>query len=166
MSTERVEVYAQLYRTGTETVKAAAKTVPEDKRMHQIAEGKGHPLWQMGHLAFAHDRIINQIFLGGESVIPEEYTAMFAPDLMKGKAPTGNAGDYPSWDEVLDNYDKATANTLELIDGLSDEELPGELKGEAAQRTRDYFGSLERALMMMGLHAAHHRGQIGLISAL
>jgi len=166
MAKDRVEVYTQLYRTGTETVKTAAESVPEDKRLHQIAEGKGHPLWQMGHLAFAHDRIINQIFLGGESVVPDEYTGMFAPELMKGNAPTGNAADYPSWDEVLENYDKASANTIELIEGLSDEELPGGLKGEAAQRTKDYFGSLERALMMMGLHAAHHRGQIGLLSAL
>lgn len=166
MSKERIEVYAQMFKTAAKTTKEVAGNVPEDKRLHQIAQGKGHPLWQMGHLIWAHDLIINQWFLGGESVVPAEYSGIFAPEIMKGKTPSAEASDYPSWDDVMDNYDKACAKTIELLEGLSDEDLPGELRGNVSERVRSVFGKLGESLISMSLHEAHHRGQIGLISAL
>lgn len=166
MGTEQVEVLAKMYKTAVESVKEVAEKVPEDKRLHQIAEGKSHPLWHMGHLTWAHDLIINRWFLGGESVVSAEYAGVFAPEIMKGKTPTANASDYPTWDEVMDSYSNACAKTIELIQGLSDEDLPGELKGDVPDQARSFFGKLGDSLIGMGLHEAHHRGQIALINAL
>ncbi|MDK1020711.1 MAG: DinB family protein [Candidatus Hydrogenedentes bacterium] len=166
MGKERIEVFANIYKAAAKSLKETAEKVAEETRLHQIAEGKGHPLWQMGHLSWAHDFIINQWFLGGESVISAEYSAVFAPEVMKGKTPTAKASDYPSWDEVMESYDKACARTIELIEGLSDEDLPGGLRGDVSERARSHFGNMGEALMMMSLHDAHHRGQIALIDAL
>lgn len=166
MTKEKIEVYSNMYRAAATSLKETAEKVPEDKRLHQIAEGKGHPLWFVGHLTFARDRIVNQWFLGGGSLIPPEFRDVFAPEMMKGKTPTANAADYPSWNEVLDSYKKVCDRTDELIDGLSDADLSGGLKGEVSDKAREVFGLLGDALLMMSLHDAHHRGQIALISAL
>ncbi len=166
MGKERIEVFANMYKAAAKSVRETAEKVPEDKRLHQIAQGKGHPLWLVGHLTFARDRIINQWFLGGESLIPVEFRDLFAPDMMKGKTPTANAADYPSWNEVLDSYQKVCDRTDELIDGLLDADLIKGLKGDVSDRAREIFGLLGDALMTMSLHEAHHRGQIALISAL
>lgn len=166
MGTEQVEVLAKMYKTAAKSVKETAEKVPEEKRLHQIAEGKGHPLWHVGHLTWAHDLITNQWFLGGESVVSAEYAVVFAPEIMKGKTPTAQASDYPSWDEVMDSYSNACAITIELIQGLSDEDLPGDLRGDVPEKARSFFGNLGEALMGMGLHDTHHRGQIALIGAL
>ena len=166
MGKERVEVYSQMFKAAARSLKTEAEKVPEDKRLHQIADGKGHPLWHIGHLAHGQDLIINQWLLGGESVVPAEYGAIFAPGVMGGKTPTGNADDYPSWDEVLENYDKACAKTFELLEGLSDEDLPGDLKGDVPEQARSFFGKLDESLIGMALHEGHHRGQMALIAAL
>ena len=166
MAKERVEVFANMYKAAAKSVKEAAEKVPEDKRLHQIAEGKAHPLWHVGHLAQGHDLFINQWILGGESVVSADYAGMFAPGIMGGKTPTAKASDYPAWDEVMDSYDKACAKTIELIEGLSDDDLPGDLKGDVPEQARSFFGNVGESLMGMGLHDAHHRGQIALINAL
>ena len=166
MGKERIEVYSQMFKAAARSLKTEAEKVPEDKRLRQIADGKGHPLWHMGHLAHGQDLIINQWLLGGDSVVPAEYGAIFAPGIMGGKTPTPNADDYPAWDDVLENYDKACAKTFELLEGLSDEDLPGDLKGDVPEQARGFFGKLGESLIGMGLHETHHRGQIALICAL
>ena len=166
MGKERVEVYSDLYKAGAKSTKDVAEKVPEDKRLHQIAEGKAHPLWHVGHLAQGHDLFINQWILGGDSVVSAEYAGIFAPGVMGGGTPTGNADDYPPWDEVMESYVKACTKTIELIEGLSDEELSGDLKGDVPEQARSFFGNLGESLMSMGLHETHHRGQIALIDAL
>ena len=50
----------------------------------QAREGKAHPLWLLGHLAFAGDNILNVITLGGEQVTPRSFNRMFAPDMLGG----------------------------------------------------------------------------------
>lgn len=140
--------------------------VPQDKRLRQAQDGKGHPLWHAGHLAHGHDLIINQWILGSDSVIPAEYGSKFSPGVMGGQNPTSNADDYPSWDDILSTYKTATAKTLELLEGISDEDLGGDLKGEVPEQARGFFGNLGESLVSMALHETHHRGQIALVCAL
>ena len=112
MSNPRVETLSAIFKSGYDTTRAEALKVPEDKRLHQIAEGKGHVLWHLGHIAQGNDVFINQWLLGGETMVPAEYHAQFAPGIMRGTTPTGNADDYPAWDDVLAQYDATVAKTL------------------------------------------------------
>ena len=61
---------------------------------------------------------------------------------------------------------QAEGAQVTTIEGLSDEDLPGDLKGDVPEQARSFFGNLEESLLGMGLHETHHRGQIALISAL
>lgn len=166
MSTDRVEVLIGMYSYGAKAAADNAAKTPEDKRLHQIAEGKGHALWQLGHLAVSHDLFINQWLLGGESQIPQDYTPKFAPAQMGGGTPTSNPDDYPSWDEVVDNLKKTCDKTIELLGTISDEDLPNPPQGNMPDAAKGFFGTLGESLIGMGMHDQHHAGQLALINGL
>lgn len=166
MSNTKAEVYAGLYEAAVKATVSAAEKVPESHRMRQVQDGKAHPVWLIGHLAHGLNLFVNQWALGGASCCPDEYAPMFAPGVAGGKPVSSNASDYPSWDELLENYKKAGAATVDLIRSLDDGELAGELKGPIPDAARGFFGNLEQTLLGMGTHDAYHRGQLGMIAAL
>lgn len=166
MSKERVNALIESYEYTFKGTEKAADGFPEAQQLYQIKDGKAHALWYMGHLALALDLFVNQWFLGGDSVIPKDYVAKFAPSVMGAGPITGNAADYPSWDEVVANYRKAGAKTIELLGALNDEDLPGELRGEVPEQARRFFGNLGQSLVGMAAHDSHHRGQIALLKGL
>lgn len=166
MSTSRTELYAELFETAINATTEAARNIPEGKRLFQAAEGKGHPLWLLGHLTNSSNLVVNMWSLGGESVLPREYGKVFSPAVAGGAPITPDASAYPAWDEVVENYEKAGAKCVEGIKTLSDDELPGDFKGKAPDQFKTHFGNLEGALRTMLLHDAYHRGQFSLLVAL
>ena len=166
MSTAQIDILKAMYQYTFKSTSELAEKVPEEKRFKQVGEGKGHPLWYVGHLALSNDLFLNQWMLGGESLIPPEYQAKFAPGVMGGGPVSSDASDYPSWDEVVANYKKTAEKTIELLGGVSDEDLDGDLKGNVPEQARSFFGNLGASLVGMGMHDSHHRGQIALINAL
>ncbi len=166
MANTRVATIADSYKYAFKNTGDLVADLSDTQRTFQAAEGKGHALWFVGHLAFSLDLIVNQWFLNGESVIPKEYGAKFAPGVMGGGPVSAQASDYPAWEEVLENYRKAGAKTLELLDGLKDEELEGDLQGNIPDQARGYFGNLGQSLIGMAAHDSHHRGQIAMLKAL
>lgn len=166
MANERVATIMDSFKYAFKRTGDLVADIPAEAQTYQAAEGKGHALWYMGHLAFSLDLIVNQWFLNGESVIPKEYGAKFAPGVMGGGPVSGNASDYPAWDEVLENYRKAGAKTLELMGALSDEDLAGDLRGDVPDQARSFFGKLGESLIGMAAHDSHHRGQIAMLKSM
>lgn len=166
MSNPRAEVYAEMLDLAVKTTATAAEGIAEDMRMSQVKEGKGHPLWFLGHSAFALNQIVNVWALGGEPVIPMEYGVSFQPKQAGGGPITTDASKYPAWNEVLENYKKAGAACVEGIKGLSDDELPGDLKGDVPEAFKNFFGNLDATLKSMIAHDAYHRGQMTLLASL
>jgi uncharacterized damage-inducible protein DinB len=165
MSQEKVQaLVASLQYTLDQTAKAAAK-VPEAARMKQLADGKAHPLWLVGHLAQALSHIVIHWTLGGAHQVPREYGKKFAPGILGGEAITANPADYPAWDEVLVTYVNTGAKALELLAELQDADLDGEPKNMPEQ-ARGVFGNMGQTLVGMIAHDSYHRGQLGLILAL
>lgn len=165
MSQAKVQALAaSLQYTVNETAKAAAK-VPEAARLKQLAEGKAHPLWLVGHLAQALDNIFIVWTLGGEHAIPKHYAKKFAPGIMGGETITGDAENYPAWDEVLEHYKTLGAQAAAMIGQLQDEELDGDPKAMPEQ-ARSFFGNLGGTLTSMIAHDSYHRGQLGMLVAL
>ncbi|MCH7959880.1 MAG: DinB family protein [Candidatus Hydrogenedentes bacterium] len=166
MSNPKSEVYAELYEAAIKATVEVAGKVPEANRMRQLQENKAHPLWLLGHLAWGMDQVTNVWVLNGEATCPEDYVGKFAPDLAGGAPITTDAGDYPAWDDVLENYQKAGAAVVEAIRALDDSELDGELKGPIPDPVRGFFGNLGQSVSSMGTHDAHHRGQMAMIGGL
>lgn len=166
MSNPKAEVYAGIFDTAIKATVAAAGNIPEAKRLYQAAEGKGHPLWFLGHATFSLNQIVNGWALGGDSVVPEEYRGPFSPGMAGGASITADASKYPSWDEVLANYEKAGAKVIEGLKALDDADLPGDLKGDVPGPAKSFFGNLESTLQSMAAHDAYHRGQMNALAGL
>lgn len=163
MSNVRIQYLQEMVKYSTNRTAKLAEKFPADKRLVQVKPGKGHALWQVGHVAVALDIITNTWILGGKPALPAEYNKKFSPGIMGGDTPSANAGDYPAFDEVLANYRKAAANTVELLNGISDEDLPGELRGPVPDTARSFFGKLGTGLTGMAMHDAHHHGQLAML---
>jgi hypothetical protein len=166
MAKDKVEVLAQAYEhAADETMKAIAK-VSEDGRAKQLQAGKAHPIWLLGHLAFATDTIVNTLCLGGTQELPPTYMQKFAPAVMGGPPITANASDYPDWDELVANYQKVMKQAAAGIRALDDADLPGGAKGNVPPAFGDFFKVLAGTLGHMADHDAYHRGQMAMIAAL
>ncbi len=163
MSKSRIEGIQEMYKYTTVHSAKAAEKFPADKRLFQVKPGKGHALWQLGHMTMALDLIVNQWVLGKDGTIPGDWVAKFAPDVMGGQDPHGDAAGYPSWDEVFDAYKKVAQRTHDLIGELSDADLAGELKGNVPPPAKSFFGNVGQTLVGMAMHDSHHEGQMALL---
>ena len=69
MSTAQVDILKAMYQYTFKHTSELIEKVSEQNRTKQLGEGKGHPLWYLGHLALSNDLFVNQWMLGGESLI-------------------------------------------------------------------------------------------------
>jgi len=166
MANERIDMLATTYEGVINATLHAAGKIPAEKRMKQPQDGKAHPLWHMGHLAFAFDVITNTMALGGTPALPAPYSTKFAPAFVGGEAITGNADDYPGWDEVVANYEKAGNSVVANIRALQDADLEGGAKGSPPEAMAEFFKVLGVTLDGMASHDSYHRGQMNLVAAL
>lgn len=164
MGRSKIEVYEKLLKTTFAETAKAAGNVPAENRMRQTKEGKGHPLWLLGHLTFATDTILNGVLLGGEMSLPEPYRKLFAPDIIGGVPVTSDAAAYPAWDDIVAQYGRVTAKALELMQSVQDADLAGGMKGRKPQGFEDFFKSFEGVLNTMLLHDTYHRGQMNMLA--
>lgn len=155
----------QLEKARAETM-AKAEGVPENCRMKQLAPGKAHPLWLIGHLGNTVNTIVLRWLLDEPSVLERDVAIMFSPDIAGGTPPTDNPADYPDWDTVVSTYDKILKSAIEGIQQkLQDEDLDKPIE-RAPEMFQAFFGNNGGALKQMVNHDAYHRGQLGLIASL
>lgn len=166
MANERAKVYYGLLKAGTDDTITRAGKAPESNRLKQAREGGSHPLWLLGHLANSLNVFV-VMWVGGEkAVTPREYGKIFMPESLGGDPITGNAADYPSWDEVFQNYQAAAAKATEIVKGLSDDDIAAALKGNVPEQYKEMFGNTEKTLGITITHDSHHRGQMALLAAM
>ena len=166
MSNPRVEYLQEMFKYSTNRTAKLAEKFPEDKRLVQLKPGKGHALWQIGHVAVSLDLITNCWIIGGKPSLPAKYSQKFSPGVMGGDDPSSDAGAYPSWEEVLAAYRGAAAQTIELLNTIADSDLPGELRGPVPDPARGFFGKLGQGLTGMAMHDSHHHGQLAMLKGL
>ncbi|NUM54981.1 MAG: DinB family protein [Candidatus Hydrogenedentes bacterium] len=164
MGRTKIEVFEKLYESTFSATTKAAANVPVEKRLTQTKDGKAHPLWLMGHLAFATDTILNGVLLGGDLTLPEQYRKVFAPGMIGGAPVTPDASAYPAWDDVVAQYERVAATTMEKLKSIKDEDLAGGMKGQTPPGFEEFFKSFEGVLSTMVTHDTYHRGQMNLLA--
>ena len=80
--------------------------------------GGNHPLWVMGHVAFGEAQLVS-VFVKGESNPLADWETMFGT----GSSPDADAAKYPSLDEVLDKFEGVRAETMRVLDSLTEFDL-------------------------------------------
>jgi hypothetical protein len=166
MASPKLDVFALLLKMCRNETLRVAGSVPPERRLFQLKEGKAHPLWLVGHLANTVNSVVLQWMLQDQSLAPKGFGRKFAPDFIGGAPVTANPDDYLPWDDVLGIYEKVLTQAIDGLAKLNDADLPNPLKGDVPEGMRDFFKTNEITLGIMIGHDSYHRGQIGLLSRL
>ena len=149
---QRLIVSLEGARNFTEGLLADFKT-PE-QWTHQLFPGANHPLWIVGHLSYVDNSYLRRV--GSPSAVRKPaYSDLFA----KGVKVSGNPGDYPPPEEVLEFARDRRKFLLEDIAGRSEADLAQPLPEGFPPFLPDY-GQL---YAFLAWHEGMHAGQITVI---
>ena len=110
--------------------------------------------WVAGHLVATLDRLLGG--LGGEPVWSPEETEAYA----RGAEPLTDPEKAIDFERIRTDLGTATERALELIGGLSDDELAAPAPFSPTSNADETVGSL---LAVLAFHQAYHTGQVGLL---
>jgi hypothetical protein len=117
----------------------------------QVHDKANHALWVAGHLGTV-DNFLISLVAPDKAVMKEGYAEKFG----MGSRPTSDPADYPDPAEVLDFMRERRQALLELLGGLSDEDLSRPAPQNAPEITPDVGSMFELAVW----HEALHAGQV------
>ncbi len=115
--------------------------------------GGNHPLWVLGHLASAEAGMIAGFIHGKENPLAK-WDKLFG----MGTEPVADAAKYPSWDELMGEFERTRANTLKLLGTYSDADLDRVLS--VPDNMKAFFGTVGQVFAMISVHTAFHTGQV------
>jgi hypothetical protein len=115
-------------------------------------KGGNHPLWVLGHLAWSEGEF-HQLM----SVRPNP-VAHWKELFSFGTEPTAEAARYPAFEVVRKAFADQRAETMRLLDSLTDEELdrPTNCPPELTQ----FIGTVGGCMLLGIVHPMAHRGQV------
>jgi hypothetical protein len=147
-----IEFIRMSLQAGEPRVLALATDMKDAPLTAPTPRGGNHPLWVMGHLAFAESRLLSYIE-GGPPALAH-WQDLFAP----GTEPSSDAARYPSMDEVISTFKSVRERTLKLLDTLTDADLDRE--SHAPPERREFAGTIGKCLMLICSHPLTHIGQL------
>jgi len=115
--------------------------------------GGNHPMWAVGHLTYSEANLIHKYARGGENPL-----AHWKEIFGEGAQPVTDAGVYPKYEEVLAEFEKIRAATLDYLGSLSDEDL--DKPTSVPEEMRAYFGTVAQCFATTIIHFGFHGGQI------
>ena len=116
-------------------------------------QGGNHPLWCLGHLAFAEGNLVHRNIKGVENPL-----AHWEKLFDQGTTPVADPSVYPSMEEVLAKFHEMRADTLALLDTLTDADL--DKPSHVPEEMRAFFGTVGQCLAAVAIHFGFHGGQI------
>ncbi|MCH9648775.1 MAG: DinB family protein [Deltaproteobacteria bacterium] len=129
----------------------------EEMRPHGVIfptpEGGGHTLWVLGHLAFIEGLVVQGFMLAQPNPLASWEELFDAGD------PTGDAGQYPPFDQVLAKCREVRESTLKLLSSLSEEDLD-RASANPPEGFEEIFGTYRLCFQFVADHWYMHRGQL------
>jgi hypothetical protein len=122
-----------------------------DEWTHQVAPGANHALWFAGHMATCDNWLI-------QLVDPKRAKPMedWDPVFSMGSRPTSNPADYPPVAEVLEAMRERRATLVEVLLGMS----PDELSAPPPEGMPDFVTDMASLAEGAIWHEAMHLGQV------
>jgi hypothetical protein len=127
-------------------MKDAALTTP-------TPNGGNHPLWVLGHLAYAEGNLINGFVQGQENPLAD-WKEMFG----QGSQPVADADKYPPFEVLMTKFQEIRANTLSVLGSLSDDDL--DKPSHAPAEIQQFFGTIAQCFAALPMHFTFHGGQV------
>ncbi len=145
-------------RMGLETSKVFTLGLLDDMKdaplTQPTSKGGNHPLWILGHLTYAEANIVSHIISGNENPLIG-WKEMFGSST----EPVAEADRYLPWDEVRQKFDEVRAETLNVLDGLTADDLDLPSKN-CPPGLEPFMGTVGACFALLMLHPAMHRGQV------
>ena len=119
-----------------------------DQWTRQVHGQCNHALWFAGHMGNTDNFMISLI-------APERVAEKpgFAALFGVGSQPSGNPDDYPPIDDVVDYMHDRRRTLLDILEGLSDDDLTRSTPDGAPQFMPDFASVFETAVWHEGLHS-------------
>ena len=115
--------------------------------------GGNHPLWILGHLAYSEAQLTQEMALGQPNPLAD-WKDLFG----QHSQPVLDANRYPSFEELMGKFEETRAETLRLLDSLSDENL--DQPSHVSEEMKDFFGTIGHCLSAIAIHSTFHGGQV------
>ncbi|MGF1635407.1 MAG: DinB family protein [Phycisphaerae bacterium] len=149
------EVIRLALQTSLDWARGAASSMAETPLVHPTPRGGNHPMWVVGHSAYAEDGLLAKIT--GEPPRLDHWKPLFGA----GTEPTAIADDYPPFEEVLAAFVEVRGRTLRLLEEIGDAGLDRP-PARVPQALRDLppFKSVGTMLTFIALHQMNHVGQL------
>lgn len=124
--------------------------------MFQLAPSRSHILWNVGHLAYAFDRVVVPA-IGLESQLDDSYVEKFGI----GSQPVADVAAYPVLEELTEKIANIVGAVVARLGSMSDGDLDTALSDSSP--VKDLFPTLGALLGAAVFHADYHTGQIALL---
>lgn len=129
----------------------------EDMREHCLVRstprGGCHTLWVLGHLAYIEGLVVRHFMLG------EANPLAAWEETFDGAEVSGDASDFPPFDDVLAACRAQRADTLELLDAFDEEDLDV-TAAIIPEGVEALFGTRRACVQYAADHWLMHRGQL------
>ena len=129
----------------------------DDMRDHCVLfptpNGGCHTLWVLGHLAYIEALVIRTFMIGASNPLADWEATFDGADV------SGDASAFPAFDDVLATCRRIRAETMSLLDSLTESDLDRASAG-APDGYEDLFGTRRRCFQYAADHWYMHRGQL------
>jgi hypothetical protein len=116
--------------------------------------GGNHPLWVLGHLAWSEGQIIQQCMLGQPNPVGH-WTSLFGI----GSEVSAEASRYPPFDEIHKNFLNLRAETLRVLNALTDDDLDQPSKN-CPPEFKQFLATYADCFRVVIYNTMNHRGQV------
>lgn len=129
----------------------------EDMRDHCMVfpspRGGCHTLWVLGHLAYIEALVVSYFMLG------ESNPLAHWEEVFDGAEVSGDADDFPPFDQVLEECRGIRASTISLVESLTEGALD-RASARVPEGVEGLFGTYRGCLAYAANHWFMHRGQL------
>jgi hypothetical protein len=129
----------------------------EEMRDHCLVfptpRGGGHTLWVLGHLATIEGQVVHEFMLGRVNPLADWQRPFDGADV------SGEAGNYPPFDEVLAACREMRRTTLALLDAFAEADIDRD-SAKAPPGHEAMLGTYRLCLQFVADHWYMHRGQL------
>jgi len=138
----------QLRRVREMTDRLVADFTKPEQWVYQVHSNCNHALWFVGHMATTDNFLLSMV-APDQARLPEGFQAKFGV----GSHPSNNPSDYPSPDEVLSVMHERRQTLLNVLEGLTEQDLSRSTPAGTPDFLPDFGSVFELAVWHEGLHA-------------
>lgn len=154
-----VKKFAEQFEAMVEWVNGNIDPLTDDELKLEIAPGKNHGVWILGHL-IASDDDFSVFMEKGDLLYPEYY------ELFGQGSKLLSVENYPSVQLLRKQWKSVVEKNRKIYADLTDEELNEPHGRMQSPPEKDFFKTKQRIIYFWQLHQMYHAGQLSILMSI